>query len=218
MRGGGWCWQGGLPGHAGLCLHRQARLEVGTTRAKGGGGREGGISVLPPGSKRERSSRSSNSGQEGGGGAGRGGPEPGGASCQSPAPGGLRKPREAGRGVSWPLPVSLLFPTVPAGSVGVPLTARDRAWGMAGTGSGGWRGTGCGDRSPPRGGAGGRQSRKGPEARVGSPGRETTCTSLLAEPPWGGFGGDQPPNPRIKVPAAAGPLFVRNSIRWQSRY
>lgn len=139
MRGGGWSRQGGLPGRAGLCLHRQARLEVGTTWAKGGGGREGGVSVLPPGSKRERSAWSSDaSGQEGGGGAGRGGPEPGRASCQSPAPGGLRKPQEAGRGVSWPLPVSLLFPTVPAGSVGVPLTARDRAWGMAGTGSGGW--------------------------------------------------------------------------------
>ena len=66
----------------------------------------------------------------------------------------------------------------------------------------------------PRGGTGGRQSRKGPEAHVGSPGRERACTSLLAEPP----GGDWLPNPRIEVPTAVGPPFVRNSIRWQSRY
>ena len=39
--------------------HAQARSEVGTARAKGGGGREGGVSALPPGSKRERSSWSS---------------------------------------------------------------------------------------------------------------------------------------------------------------
>ena len=34
--------------------------------------------------------------------------------------------------------------------------------------------------------------------------------------PWAG--GGQPLNPRIEVPVAAGPPFVRNSIRWQSRY
>ena len=146
-------------------------------------------------------------GQEGGGGAGPRRARARGGFLPKPSTGaGLRKPQEAGRVVSCPCPVSLLFPTAPAGSVEVPLTARDRARWMGGIG--------YGDGSPPRGGTGGRQSRKGPEAHVGSPGRERACTSLLAEPP----GGDWLPNPRIEVPTAVGPPFVRNSIRWQSRY
>ena len=137
--------------------------------------------------------------------------EAGGNSCQSPGSGRPQKAQEAGWGVSWSLPCLPLIPTAPAGSVGVPLTARDRARGLGGRLG---RGQGARDRSAPGGGTGGRQRQKGPEARVGSPGRERACTSLLAEPP----GGDQPLNPRIEVPVAAGPPFVRNSIRWQSRY
>ena len=108
--------------------------------------------------------------------------------------------------MSWSLP---RLPLIPHSTCGVGGGAPHSKGQGAGDG-----GIGYWDGSPPRGGTGGRQSRKGLEAHVGSPGRERACTSLLAEPP----GGDRPPNPRIEVPTAAGPPFVRNSIRWQSRY
>ena len=94
--------------------------------------------------------------------------EPGGNSCQSPGSGRPQKAQEAGWGVSWSLPCLPLIPTAPAGSVGAPLTARDRARGMGGRLG---RGQGARDRSAPGGGTGRRQRQKGPEARVGSPGR-----------------------------------------------
>lgn len=76
-------------------------------------------------------------GQEGGGGAGPRRARARGSFLPKPSTGaGLRKPQEAGRVVSCPCPVSLLFPTAPAGSVEVPLTARDRARWMGGIGYG----------------------------------------------------------------------------------
>lgn len=137
--------------------------------------------------------------------------EPGGSSCQSPGSGGPQK--APGGGVGCEL-VPALSPSYSHSTGGVSGSAPHSKGQGAGDGGRLGRGQGVRDRSPPGGGTGGRQRQKGPEARVGSPGRERTCTSLLAEPP----GGDQPPDPRIEVPVAAGPPFVRNSIRWQSRY
>lgn len=108
--------------------------------------------------------------------------EPGRAPAKAQGWAGRRKPQEAGCGVSWSLPCLPLIPTASARSAGAPLTARDRAWGMGGRLG---RVQGARDRSPTGGGTGGRQRQKGPEARVGSPGQERTCSSLLAEPPPG---------------------------------